>query len=76
MSSSPAVSAEGVVFVGADDGLVYAFARDTGATLWTFTTGSLVQASPTLSHGAVFVGSYDNSVRRWASAGGQRSVRG
>ena len=37
--SSPAV-ANGVVYVGSDDGNVYALNASTGAKLWSYTTGS------------------------------------
>ena len=38
VKSSPAV-ANGIVYIGSDDGKVYAFNATTGATVWTYTTG-------------------------------------
>ena len=43
--SSPAV-ANGVVYVGSDDGNVYALNATTGAKLWNYTTGGYVWSPP------------------------------
>ena len=40
VSSSPAV-AGGVVYVGSDDGKVYALSASTGTQIWSYTTGSV-----------------------------------
>ena len=42
MESSPAV-ANGVVYVGSDDGNVYALNASTGAKLWSYATGDYVR---------------------------------
>jgi len=73
--SSPAV-AEGVVYVGSDDGKLYAFdaAGVTGCTagvctpLWTATTGSKVQSSPAVAEGVVYVGSDDGKLYAFDAA--------
>ena len=61
--SSPAV-ANGVVYVGSDDGNVYALNATTGTMLWNYMTGNSVLSSPAISNGVVYVGSYDNNT--WA----------
>ena len=45
---SPAV-ANGVVYVGSEDGLVYALNAATGTELWSFTTGQIVLSSPAVA---------------------------
>jgi outer membrane protein assembly factor BamB len=54
--SSPAV-ANGVVYVGSEDGNVYALNASTGAKLWAFDTHVSVGSSPVVSNGVVYVGS-------------------
>jgi outer membrane protein assembly factor BamB len=59
--TTPAV-AHGRVYVGADNGLLYAFAAQgcgspTCTPLWTAATGSYIYASPTVANGVVYVGS-------------------
>ena len=61
VDSSPAV-ANGVVFVGSDDGNLYALNASTGAKLWSFATGSSVYSSPAIADGVVYVGSDDFNV--------------
>jgi outer membrane protein assembly factor BamB len=67
-SSSPAV-ANGVVYVGSDDGKLYAFdaagatncagSPKTCAPLWTATTGEAVSLSPAVANGVVYVTATD-----------------
>ena len=52
----PAV-ADGVVYVGADDGNLYALAAATGSQLWVYSTGSAIQSSPAVADGRVYIGS-------------------
>jgi len=56
--SSPAV-ANGLVYVGAFDGNLYAFNATTGALLsgWPVATGGLTFSSPAVANGVVYVGS-------------------
>ena len=60
-TSSPAV-ANGVVYIGSDDNNVYALNANTGALLWSYTTGGAVTSSPAVANGVVYVGSDDNKV--------------
>ena len=61
VDSSPAV-AEGAVFVGSQNGKVYALDANTGAVLWSTLIGgsSSMEASPAVAGGIVYVGSPDD----------------
>jgi outer membrane protein assembly factor BamB len=57
-----AAVANGVVYVGSDDGAVYAIsaqAPSAGDTVWKYTTSGLIFGSPAVSNNTVFVGSYN-----------------
>jgi outer membrane protein assembly factor BamB len=54
--NSSAAVADGRVFVGSDDGALYAFGTG-GARLWTKKIGGRVRSSPAVSNGIVYVGS-------------------
>ncbi|MEI6841914.1 MAG: PQQ-binding-like beta-propeller repeat protein, partial [Methanomicrobiales archaeon] len=58
VSSSPVV-ANGVIYVGSDDGHLYAIDAVTGTEIWRFRTGDLVYSSPAASNGIVYSGSDD-----------------
>jgi outer membrane protein assembly factor BamB len=60
--SSTATVADGLVFVGAHDGAVYALAADWGSLRWRFPTNGSVQSRPAIDDGNVFLGSDDRSV--------------
>jgi len=47
------------VYVGCEDGKLYAFNASTGAVKWNYTTGGAIQSSPTIANNIVYVGSYD-----------------
>ncbi len=59
--SSPAV-VDGIVYLGSDDGKVYALNASTGAETWSYTTGGRVLGSPAVVDGVVYVGSYDQNL--------------
>jgi len=60
--SSPALGADGTVFVGSDDNNVYALNPD-GTEKWAFPAGSAIRSSPALGADAtVYVGSFDHDV--------------
>ena len=59
--SSPAV-ANGVVYVGSDDGNLYTLNASSGALLWQYQAGCLVRSSPAVANGVVYVGCYDYNV--------------
>jgi outer membrane protein assembly factor BamB len=55
--STPAIVA-GVVYVGSDDGTVYALDAASGAVRWRAWTGDPVVASPAVADGLVYIGAY------------------
>jgi outer membrane protein assembly factor BamB len=57
--NSSAVIADGRVFVGSDDGNIYALDLKTGEEIWKFPTEGPVGASPLYLRGKIFVGSQD-----------------
>lgn len=57
ISSSPAIS-EGVIFIGSDDGYLYAFKIGSGF-LWKFKTDDPIRSSPAVVNGLVYFGSLD-----------------
>ena len=61
VSTAPAV-ANGVVYVGTDNGSVFALDARTGTVLWSYTTAGFVQSSPAVANGVVYFGSADNNV--------------
>ncbi|AZQ71347.1 serine/threonine-protein kinase [Streptomyces luteoverticillatus] len=74
VDSSPSV-AEGIVYVGSNDGKLYAVDAGTGRQRWAFPTDDHVGSSPTVANGVVYVGSQDTKVyavdaitgrQRWA----------
>jgi outer membrane protein assembly factor BamB len=66
--SSPAVSPNGMIYVGEGDGDGYGPKRlvalnQTGQIQWSFTTGDLVLSSPAIAvDGTIYVGSYDGNL--------------
>ena len=63
MFSSPAIGADGTVYVGSDDKNVYALDGATGAKKWEFKTGGGVRSSPAIgADGTLYIGSIDKKV--------------
>ncbi|MDI6751561.1 MAG: PQQ-binding-like beta-propeller repeat protein [bacterium] len=59
VNSSPAIGANGVIYVGSDDGNLYSLNYD-GTFRWKFQTGGSVHSSPAIaSDGTIYVGSDD-----------------
>ena len=54
------VVVDGVVYVGSDDGSLYALAADSGEMLWRFATGDAIRSVPAVVDGTVYFGSNDN----------------
>jgi outer membrane protein assembly factor BamB len=69
-SSSPAI-ANGVVYIGTDDGNVYALDAVTGALRWSYTIGFAIGSSPAVANGMVYFGSYANYCAPKCSFGGK-----
>src|SRR2546423_60069 len=70
VKSSAAIDQERV-FIGSQDGNVYAFDFANGKQLWAFKTGSPVDSSPLVLKGKVFVGSSDGSLYALEAAAGK-----
>lgn len=75
--STPTV-ADGRLYVGANDGCLYAFEAATGNLLWRFITGGEVRSQPAVAGGLICFGSADGNlyaltpdgVERWRFAAG------
>ena len=68
VNSTPAVHA-GVVYVGASDGRVHAFALADGAALGSYNLGTPVASSPIVADGTLYIGGYDGNVYAFAIRG-------
>ncbi len=71
--NSSAAVVNGVIYVGSDDGRLYALGANAGLILWSRQTGGPVRSSPAVAGGAVFVGS--DSGYLYAFAAGTGAVR-
>ena len=69
VESSPVV-ANGVVFVGSDDGRLYALDATDGSKQWSFDAGSEISSAPAVDGGTVFVVTKDTSVYALKGANG------
>ncbi len=59
--SSPAV-VNGVVYVGSENGNLYAIDAASGGKKWAYHTGNRIESSPAVVNGVVYVGSYDGNL--------------
>ncbi len=59
-----------LVYIGSDDGYLYAIDFGTGMQRWKFKTGGMIRSSPTLAAGTVYVGSGDGNLYAIDSATG------
>jgi outer membrane protein assembly factor BamB/beta-lactamase superfamily II metal-dependent hydrolase len=59
ISSSPALSSAGTLYVGAEDNRLYSI-NSAGSLLWSYTAAEPIFSSPAVSADAVWVGSDDN----------------
>ena len=57
--STPAV-ANGIVYIGARSGILYAFNASNGSLLWTEATGGTIDSSAMIADGVVYVGCSSN----------------
>lgn len=65
--SSPAI-VDGILYIGALDGKLYALNANTGSMIWNYTTGRAILSSPAVAGGKVYFGSGDGKV--YALGGG------
>jgi outer membrane protein assembly factor BamB len=56
--SSPVV-VDDLVYVGSEDGRIYAFETETGATRWQYATDGAIYSSPVVADGRAYIGSDD-----------------
>src|SRR5260370_2386798 len=63
--------ANGDVYVGSNDGSVYALRATDGIDVWKFSTGGPVNSSPDVANGLVYFGSTDGLVRALDAATGK-----
>ncbi len=61
IDSSPAIY-KGVIYVGSDDGHVYALDEQNGKMLWRATLGDKVKSSPAIADGMLVIGCEDKKV--------------
>jgi outer membrane protein assembly factor BamB len=54
--------ANGVVYIGSDDGKLYAFNASTGKPVGTTFTGYSIGSSPAVANGVVYIGSGDHKL--------------
>ena len=60
---------DGLVIIGSEDGIVYAFQQEDGAATWHFSTEGRVWSSPAISNGRVYFGSMDGSLYAVSTVG-------
>ena len=66
--------AHGVVYLGSEDDYCLRLERRLrGAPLWKYPTGSIIQSSPAVANGMVYIGSADNNLYALDAATGERS---
>lgn len=68
--SSPAV-VDDTVYVGSDDGYLYAIDAETGSEVWSFETGGPVVSSPAFLRHVVYVGSDDGRLYALSAEAGE-----
>jgi len=61
LRSSPALGND-ILYIGSEDGLLYAVNATNGEKLWHFTTGGPINSSPTLADGIIYVTSHDGKL--------------
>ena len=73
IDSSPAV-ANGVVYIGSNDGYVYALNAATGVQIWSFNTFYEPYSSPAVVNGVVYVADEEGTVFALNAATGVQSL--
>ncbi len=61
INSSPTLSGT-ALYVGSNDGHLYAVEALTGKMLWEISTGGKITAAPAVADGTVYVGSHDGKL--------------
>jgi outer membrane protein assembly factor BamB len=71
VTSSPAI-VQGIVYVGSNDGNLYAIDRQTGVEKWKFPTEARIASSPAVANGLVYFSSYDGNFYAVNTANGKQ----
>ncbi len=71
VNSSPVI-ADGIVYIGSDDGHLWAYSANTGALRWSKWAGGPVRSTPAVYNGNVFVGSNDGYLYKFSAANGAK----
>ena len=50
------------IYVGSEDGWLYAVDAATSEKLWDFITGDKITSSPAVANGMVYIGSHDGNL--------------
>ncbi len=62
LTFASATVASGVVYIGSDDGNLYALDAGTGAVVWSYATGDYVSSVPAVANGMVYFASRNTLV--------------
>ncbi|MCG3130120.1 MAG: putative protein YxaL [Phycisphaerae bacterium] len=70
--TSTAAIVDGVVYVGCDDGALYALSLADGAVRWTYATSNAIRSSPAVHRGVVYFGNDDGELHAVDAARGEK----
>ena len=73
--SSPAIAANGLVYIGTNTGILHCLNETNGQPKWSYTTGGQIAASPSITDGHVLVSSMDGKVYCWGPPFPQHDVQ-
>lgn len=66
------IAAEGKLYIGGTDGIVYALDPATGDKLWEFQTGDKIWGTPAVHGDTLFIGSFDKKLYALNTADGRK----
>ena len=73
LDSSPAIGADGTIYVGSEDGNLYAINPADGSQKWMSSTGNAIESSPAIgADGTIYVGSDDQNLYAFNPADGSQ----
>lgn len=59
--SAPCLDGDSAIYIGGNDGKLYALTTNNGSVKWTFNTGGPIKSSPITAGGNILFGSYDKN---------------